>query len=252
MVQLPDGATGLHAQVSGNDGLYLFDTGGGTTIVSPATARQSGCHPWGQVTGFRATGERVDTPRCDNLHLRLAGTTFFAPTASILDLETLVGPHFPALAGLIALDIFAGHAVTIRPLAHELIVETPSTLLQRVKGAIDVPIRIVRDAEGVALSVDAAVQTPSGRAWMELDIGNLGPLLIGRHVASLLGLNPTAKDAQQAKFALAGGIPVQGLAKVGPFILDGDIGEDTLRSWDITLDLADGRAWFRPAADSKT
>ncbi|MGI3778523.1 MAG: hypothetical protein ACRYGC_14630 [Janthinobacterium lividum] len=246
LVPLPGGASGLRGEVAGHAGLFLFDTGGGVTTVAPATAALSGCRPWGRVTGFRATGERMDTPRCDDLRVSLGGQEFTAPTASVLDLGALMGPDMPSLSGLIALDLFAGRSITIRPLAHELVVETASSLAERIRGATEVPIRPVRDAEGVALTVDGAVATPAGRAWMELDTGNLGPLMVGEHVASLLDLDPSRPDRQPASFALVGGVAVSGPARVGRLIMDGDIGEDVLGRWDVTLDLANERAWFRP------
>lgn len=244
----PGGGTALHGLVDGHDGLFLFDTGAGVTMVTPAIAAQSGCRPWGQLTGFRATGERLDAPRCDDLHVMLGGRSFTAPIAMVFDLQRLLGPGLPTLSGLVALDLFAGRAITIRPLAHQLVIETASSLRRRIQGATEVPVRLVRDVEGVALSLDAAVDTPSGRAWMELDIGNLGPLMVGRHVASLLRLDPARTDRQPAHFALVGGVPVRGPARVGPLIMDGDIGQSVLGGWDLTLDLAQGRAWFRPAS----
>ncbi len=166
----------------------------------------------------------------------------------MLDIGLLVAPDMPPLSGMIALDMFAGRSITIRPLARELVVETASSLAERIQGATEVPIRPVRDAEGVALTVDGAVATPAGRAWMELDTGNLGPLMVGEHVASLLDLDPSRPDRQPASFALVGGVAVTGPARVGQFIMDGDIGEDVLGRWDVTFDLVTERAWFRPAA----
>ena len=247
-VALPGGGVGLRAQVAGRTGLFLFDTGGGVTIVTPATAAVSGCRPWGRMTGFRATGERLDTLRCDNLHLTLGGRAFTAPIASVFDLQRLMGPDMPELAGLVALDLFAGRAVTIRPLAHQLVLETAASLRRRTRGAREVPIRPVRDVEGVALTVDGAVQTAEGRAWMELDTGNLGPLMVGEHVAPLLGLDANRSDGQPADFALVGGVPIRGPARVSRLIMDGDIGQSVLRDWDVTLDLASNRAWLRPAS----
>ena len=250
--ELPKGGTGLHATIAGRDGLFLFDTGAGVTTVTPATATLAGCHPWGQLTGFRATGERLDTPRCDGVQLSMAGRPFTVPIASVLDLGALIGPGVPVLSGLLALDAFAGRTVTIRPLAHELVVETPSSLRHRLEGAREVPVRLVRDVEGVALTVDAAVPTSAGRAWMELDIGNLGPILVGADVARLLGLSRTDEHRQAADFGLVGGIPVRGPALVRDLIMDGDVGQRVLGQWDVTLDLANGRSWFRPATATKT
>ncbi len=248
---LPGGALGLQAEIAGHKGLFLFDTGGGVTIVTPATAISSGCRVWGRITGFRATGACLDTPRCDSVHVSFGGRDFTAPIAAVFDLERLVSPDMPVLSGLIALDLFAGRMITIRPLAHQLILETATSLPERVRGSRAVPIRFVRDVEGVALTVDGAVGTSAGQAWMELDTGNLGPLLVGEHVAPLLGLDATRSDRQAASFALVGGVPVKGAARVARLIMDGDVGQSVLGGWDVTLDLDGGRAWFRPAAVSK-
>jgi hypothetical protein len=88
----------------------------------------------------------------------MARRPFAIPIAPILDLGPLIGPDVPALSGLLALDAFAGRTITIRPIAHELVVETSASLQHRVEGAREVPVRLVRDVEGVALSVDMAVE----------------------------------------------------------------------------------------------
>ena len=246
-LSLPHRITGIRAAVAGRPGLYIFDTGAGVTIVTPDTAAQAGCHPWGQVTGFRAIGERLDTPRCDDLHLTVEGHDYIAPIAGIADLQRSAPPDMPRLAGTIGLDLFAGRVITIRPRAHQLVVETAQSAERRERGATEVPIRLVRDVEGVALTVDGAVPTPSGTAWMELDNGNTGPLMIGQHVAAPLKLDPSRRAGQAADFSLAGSIPVRGPAWISNLIMDGDIGESVLGRWDVTFDLARNRAWFRPA-----
>ena len=251
-IALADGGTGLQAAIAGHRGLFLFDTGAGVTVVTPAAARLSGCRPWGRLTGFRATGQRLDTQRCDGLRLQIAGESFTSPIASVLDLAPLVGPGGPALSGLLALDAFANRAITIRPLAHEIVVETAASLTARTRSAREIAIRLVRDVEGVALSADAAVPTPSGQAWMELDVGNLGPILVGEHIAPLLKLAAGAAGRQTVHFSLSGGVPVQGPARVLNLIMDGDIGQSVLSHWDVTLDLAQGRAWFQPAFPEPT
>ena len=245
------GAT-VDVQVAGQLLPFLFDTGGGVTIVTPQTARLIGCRPWGQVTGFRLTGERVDMKRCDGARFDLGQIGVMAPTAGVFDINAFAERGWTRLYGSLGLDAFAGQAITIRPMAQEIVVETPASLRRRMAGAVEVPIRIVRDAQGVALSVDAAVVTTDGLAWMELDTGNQGSLIVGRPIASLLGLDPAAKSPQPLHMTLAGGVAVQGACRVGDFIMDGDIGASFLKDWDLTLDLGAGRAWLEPASPSRT
>ena len=86
---------------------------------------------------------------------------------------------------------------------------------------------------------------------MELDSGNGGATVIGKHLAPLLKLDPSKKDPQPASFQVAGGIPVEGPARVNEtLIMDGNIGTRFLLKWDLTLDLAKGRAWLAPATSS--
>jgi hypothetical protein len=106
----------------------------------------------------------------------------------------------------------------------------------------------VREAGGVALAVEVAVPTPEGMAWMELDSGNGGATVIGKHLAHLFKLDPGKKEPQPASFKIAGGIPVEGMARVNDtLIMDGNIGTRFLLNWDLTLDLSKGRAWLAPA-----
>ena len=75
---LPGAGAGLRASVGGHEAVFLFDTGEGISTVTPAFASQIGCKPWGQTTGFRMSGERLDLRRCDNLRLTLAEKPFTA------------------------------------------------------------------------------------------------------------------------------------------------------------------------------
>jgi hypothetical protein len=248
----PDWGTTLTVVIDGVPHPFLFDTGGGVTIVSPSLVRSIGCRPWGQVTGFRMTGQRMSFQRCDTVHLTIAGQHFIASTASIFDINVLAPHAHTKIAGSIALDLFAGQTITIRPLAEEIVIETIASRRARVRGCQALPLRIVRDAEGVALTADIAVPTAEGTAWMELDTGNLGPIAISKTIAPLFGLTPGRKKTASVTFALAQGITVAGPAWVGDFILDGDIGRSFLCHWDVTLDLASKQAWFRPASATKT
>jgi hypothetical protein len=91
------------------------------------------------------------------------------------------------------------------------------------------------------------VRTAQGLAWMDLDFGNGGTLVVAKHLATLFGLDPERKEPQPVKFKIAVDILVEGLARTPDIIMDGNIGLQFLRHWDLTLDLAKGRAWLVPA-----
>jgi hypothetical protein len=147
-----------------------------------------------------------------------------------------------------SLDLFAGRAVTLNLADRTLIVESPRSLQTRIKQGKEVPIRLVREVEGVALAAVVGVMTPQGTAWMEIDSGNGGANVIAKHIAPLLNLKTGVKEPQLANFTLLGGIPITGDARVNEtLIMDGNIGTRFLINWNLTLDLARGRAWLAPA-----
>lgn len=241
----------VRASVRGHEGLFIFDTGGGVSYLSPAFAQTVGCKPWGQITGFMLTGQRLDMARCDNFSFEVQGEHFSAPIFGVFDLMKYMPPDVPRIDGSIGLDVFAGRALTLSLTQKTLTVESTASLAARAKRGKEVPIRLVRDAGGVALAVEVAVPTPAGMAWMELDSGNGGATVIGKHLAPLMKLDPGKKEPQPSSFQIAGGIPVDGMARVNEtLIMDGNIGTRFMLKWDLTLDLSKGRAWLTPAAVS--
>jgi hypothetical protein len=234
-----------HAIVNGQSGTFLFDTGEGVSSFSPAFAEKTGCRPWGRISGFRMSGERLDNKHCDNITFDLSAQRLLAPVVSTVDIMKFLGPDVPPVDGSIGLDLFAHRTITIIP-RRAIVLESPSSLSHRIETARELPIRMVRDVEGIALSVDGAVHTPEGLAWMELDSGNGGSLVVANHIAPLLGLATDITTPQSGHFELANGIAVEGTIRTRDLIMDGDISAQFLNKWTLTLDLEHGRAWLGP------
>jgi Aspartyl protease len=234
----------LKVQAHGHQGLMLFDSGGGITTVTPEFAALIGCKPWGQITGFRMRGDRVDTPRCDHATFALGDLRVTAPTAAVFDLSKVTPKDAPSLEGSLALDVFANRAVTIDLRGHVLIIETPASLKERIRGATEGSVRFGREAAGLALSPFVAIDTPLGQLWMELDTGSDGKVVAGRHVASALGLNPEDTHGQSLTLNLSGGVQIQTRAIIKDLIMDGNIGVPALEPFVITIDLVHQRIWI--------
>ncbi|HSB26734.1 MAG TPA: hypothetical protein VLE19_02715 [Pyrinomonadaceae bacterium] len=248
------GGTGMvtiKGQVNGHEGLFLFDTGGGVSYLTPDFARTVGCKQWGQITGFQLSGDRLDMPRCDNLSFALKDQKFTIPIGGVFDIMKYMPPNVPRLDGSIGLDLFDGRAVTLKWSEKLLIVESPRSFTARIGRTQEIPIRLVRSVEGVALTVDVAVVTTEGMAWMELDSGNGNTFVIGKHLAPILKLKTGTKEPQPLTLNIGGKIPLTSVARVhDTMIMDGNIGTIFLRNWDVTLDLAKGRAWVAQAGSS--
>lgn len=240
-----EGLVVVRATVNGKPGTFLFDTGEGVSVFTPAFAQKVGCKPWGQITGFRVTGERLDAPHCDGITYEMAGTKFQAPVVGVFDVMKFIGANAPPVDGTLGLDVFSGHAVTLVP-GTAIVIETQKSLAARTATARELPARLVRDAEGVSLTVNGAVQTPQGMAWMELDTGNSSGLFVGNHIAPLLGMKPDTTSPVSGSMTLANGIVVSGSTRTGNLIMDGNIGAEFLNHWILTLDLDKGRVWLAP------
>ncbi len=249
LVLSADAPEAVAAKIGDRQGLFLFDSGAGTSAVTPVFAKTIGCKPWGKVTGFRATGERLDLPRCNETEVAIGSVMRRMPQLSVVDLKQFMGPIGDKFDGAIALDVFVKHTITLDVARHQIIVEDARSLERIKQTAREVPIRLVRDTEGAALTVDLGVPTSLGVAWMEIDTGNYGPSLIDKHVAQLVGLAPDKSGNQQWTTELEPNLHAAGSAVVKNLIMDGDIGRDVLTHWSVTLDLANERGWI--SADQK-
>lgn len=234
----------VDAKVGGVKRTFLFDTGEGITMISPGVARDIGCQPWGNITGFRMTGERLDVPRCDKVEFDFSGTRYVAPTTMVFDLGK-VDPDTAKLDGAVGLDLFVGKIITIQFATRKVIIETAQSAATRVRQGIEVPVRLSRPSEGAALDVNIGVETSRGRAWMELDSGNAGPtIFVSPQIAPLLGLRADTLEPQAVTAKFAPGVIFVGKARVFPdMIMDGNIGMQLMGKRDLTLDLLLGRAW---------
>ena len=236
----------LRAKVGGQDGLFVFDTAGGLSQLSPKFAERIGCRPWGRSTGFQMMGQRLDMPQCNDVQVELSGRKWTLPQTGVFDVMSLFPKDSPeAVDGLLALDLFAPNAITIDFPRKRLIIESQESLRARTARATEFPARIAREAQGRALAVSIGVPTAQGKVWMEVDSGNGGTILVSKTYATLFGLDPAKSGPQDADFPLGGAdMQVTGRAFTPDMIIDGNIGMPFLKEVVLTLDLPAGRLWL--------
>lgn len=243
-----DSAWTLEAEIGSRTGRFLFDTGGGITVITPNTAVEAGCVPWGRMTGFRMRGDRVDMTRCDNVRFRVKGRALHKSTVGVLDFATLLPPGAPELAGSVALDSFGDRIVTIDLSRRRVILNARSNLAAQVAGAKEVRLRLAREVAGRALVPLVAVRTARGPVWMQLDTGSDASVVVGEHNADAFGLQAGTNRRQQLHAELEGDVPLsEETVRVAPLVIDGNIGSLTLKRWVVTLDLPNRRAWIAPS-----
>ena len=239
----------VHAVINGQAGTFLFDTGGGLSLLTPAFAKKIGCQPWGQITGHQMSGKRLDTQRCNDVAVRFGAMEVKMDGVGVFDFQKLLPPDAPQVDGSLALDLFDDKVVAFSQSRNVLtVLEAVPTALQR---CASMPVHVVREASGFALTVSLPVRTSSGTAWFELDSGNASPYTLVNHtIATALGMQPALQDKSQAVLTLGDGQAVTLKTLVLDLVIDGNLGTNFLADYDVTVDLKARRAWIVPVKKS--
>jgi len=182
--------------------------------------------------------------QCTDVKVEVSGEAWNLPAAGVFDLMTLFPKDAQPVDGLLALDVFAGNAITIDFPRKLLIVESDATLRARTAQATEFPVRSSREVQGRAIAVSIGVPTQLGLVWMELDSGNGGTILVSKVYASLFGLDSDKDEPQQIDFPLAAGFRIRGTALVPDMIIDGNLGMPFLGGLVVTMDLPGARLWM--------
>jgi hypothetical protein len=223
---------------------FLLDTGGGGTILTPETAAKAGLTPFGQWTGMRFDGEKLTAQRCGVVTLRVGGVDFQAD-AGVLDLSVL---GLQGVGGILALQSFEGSAITLDLAGNRLILETPATLKRRVSDMRELTVRPGRECAGASLDLYVRALAPTGDLWLEMDCGNLQPVLLAPHAYKQLGVSAPGDSTGPLRLELAGAGPETFQAKAVDMIYDGLLNSAYFRQHLVTFDLKSMRAWESPRA----
>ena len=232
----------MHVTVKGKPGDFLFDTGGGVTLLTEEFSKGIDCKFWGRNTGYNMFGKRSEGPHCDNVQIKAGDVALTPVNVGKIDFgDQFAGDKTPD--GLLSLDAFDGKAITLDQKAGTLTIETPASLAARTKRMKELPFRMARECSARCLSVFVGVPTQEGMTWLILDSGAGGVSLISKDHAKLFGLDPAAKE-QRLKYEVAPGVPIDSPVVVTDMIMDGNLGQPFMSQYVLTFDLAQGRLWL--------
>jgi hypothetical protein len=221
-------------QVSGRKLNFLVDTAGGRTLISEELARSIGCTPSGHDVAYRMTGEPVVFANCNEFSASASGFELSLRPVAVFDVNKLLPPELPKLDGVLALDAFRGHVISIDWNAGRVIVHSRREA-QRALAANGVPIRIATGENGAGLAALVPVTGTAGPLWFLLDSGNIRGTLLARHVAEHDLLSRAADGT------LSVAIGAKPAVRLVPIIddinVDGVLGTAFLKLQIVTLDL---------------
>lgn len=238
----------INVTVKGKTGDFLFDTGGGVTLLTDVLLQGIDCKFWGRSTGYNMFGKRGDGPHCDGVQINAGGVALTPVNIGKISFDGQF-PGDKAPDGLLSLDAFDGKAITIDQKAATLTIETPKSLAKRTKKMQELPFRVSRECSARCLSVFLGVPTSEGMTWLILDSAAGGVSLIAKEYARIFGLDPDVKE-QRLKYEVAPGIPVDSPVMVTDMIMDGNLGQPFMSNYVITMDLQNSRLWIARNAES--
>lgn len=133
----------IKVKVNGTEGNFIFDTGGGLTVLTKKFASKvSGIQKQdGGFTGFRATGERIDAELFTATNLSIGNFTEQKPMLTIIDAD------FGTIDGLISLMSFKNTPFTLDLEHQQLIIETTKSLAARKKSAKTINLQLHADRD---------------------------------------------------------------------------------------------------------
>jgi hypothetical protein len=221
--------------LAGTDTLtLLLDTGGGTTLITPQVAARRDCVPHGLDVGHRMTGEPVAFARCDSLRITSGAWSVNLVPVAVFDVSALLPKELPALDGVLSLDAFRGHVVTVDWPAGSLTIRGSATEDSAVADN-GVTARLATGESGRFLTALLRVEGSREPLWFLLDSGNLRGTLVAMTVLrdSLL----RRSGPKEAMLAIGGRRPIRFTFTAANLVLDGALGTDYLERGPVTLDL---------------
>ncbi|MHA1544092.1 MAG: hypothetical protein ACTSU8_03050 [Alphaproteobacteria bacterium] len=218
---------------------FLYDTGGGYTVLDASFAETFGCIPFGKTIGFRMTGEQVESQNCNPVTLDF-GEISVEISPKVMDINSFLPDGLPKLAGLISLQTFQDRLITIDYEEGLVTIDTPESFAARTMDMTEIPLKVTNEKNGESVTMFTQVLETPEPLWFCLDSGNLRSVLVAPYAAELLGLENNGPLSLQIA-----GKAYETTGEVMDIIYDGALDVRFFKAHVIALDLKNSRAWVK-------
>lgn len=178
----------LDVLIGGTTYPFLFDTGGGDTIVTPELAAIAGKKIYGRGVGYRMHGEMITYQKCDLAPIKLGATEISPQTAAIFDIMSLFPPKAPKIYGMLSLKAFNDKIISIDLPAGTLTVETGKSAKKKKKKMTLLESRFSTGLTGNEATILLGIRRNGVPYWFLFDTGNGHHPLISPQTAFDWGL----------------------------------------------------------------
>jgi hypothetical protein len=242
---------------------FIFDTGIGLELVSSRLLAQCGGQRTGQTyTGRRMSGQAIPVALARIPSLSVGSLRREDLEVGVLDLD--LPPEMRGIEGFLSPRFFGADRFTIRRAAGILAIETEDSVPELPGALATAPMTVRRDGPSVSLFLDlelpngapASVEVDTGSDLLILDTRFMAPFGVrdgGEGVSKSEGTDETGYAYTRYVGRVPGRIRVRGAPAVSQadprvmftkIIYDGLLGDDFLRSYDVTYDLGRSRLTF--------
>lgn len=163
---------------------FLFDTGGGATVVSPQIIEKLNKEVYGHKVGFRMSGERVIFERCNDVNLSMGGISFHQEEVAVFDLMELLPKELDRIDGVISLKTFEQHEIMLDLKNERIMVETKESFHNKTKKMIAVESRFANGLAGDDLNIFLALKADGKKWWFLFDSGNISDMKISKAIST--------------------------------------------------------------------
>lgn len=162
----------LDVLIGGTTYPFLFDTGGGDTILTPELAAIACKKIYGKGVGYRMSGEQATYRKCDGIDIKIGDTELFHPTVAILDVMSYLPPIAPKIYGVISLKSFQDKIISIDLPASRLTIETRRSARKKKKQMTLLASRFPTGMSGGELDILLGIRRNDALYWFLFDTGN--------------------------------------------------------------------------------
>ncbi|MGA8275165.1 MAG: pepsin/retropepsin-like aspartic protease family protein [Thermoplasmata archaeon] len=245
---------------------FILDTGIGLNLVSTELCARVGGRATGETySGKRMSGQEVLTPLARVPSLALGSHRVDDALVGVFP-PGLLPPDWGFVEGFLSPSFFANIPFTIRRAAGTLTLEGETPPEAKSEPRTVVPVIVRRSGPELTLFVE--LELPNGRrVTVEVDTGSSNLILDTRFMEELGVREETpghrkAEEADETGYRylrhlapLRGRVFLRGapnLAQIDPVVMfqkiihDGLLGDDFLKSFDVTYDIAHSRLLFAP------
>ncbi len=224
---------------------FLFDAGGGETIISPSIAKLLNKEIYGCSTGIRMDGEMIKYQKADSVSIKIGITEIFHQTIGVWDVMSILPKEFPKIDGVISLKSFGNTILTIDLSNNILIVENKASAKKQIETKTILPSRFANGTDGAELTVFIGLPKYDNMYWFLFDTGNIGPVILSPECATLWKLqsnNKESKPLTKLKFIIGkNNIEMNSYSK--KIIYDGVLNFESISKYIFTIDFRKKEVW---------